>query len=85
MVFGKVFLISTDFCLSRQSYTISRSPSHQARYETECTWIGGVLSRWIQKCVADRVQRVVINEQHSEWSPVRSGVPRGSVSAGFCM
>ena len=40
--------------------------------------IGGVVSDWITEWLTDRVQRVVVIDQTSEWS-VRSGVPKGSL------
>jgi len=41
--------------------------------------ISGNLLKWIKPFLSCRKQRVEINGQYSSWSPVRNGVPQGSV------
>jgi hypothetical protein len=41
--------------------------------------IQGKLLNWIRAFLANRRQRVVLGEQSSDWSEVKSGVPQGSV------
>ena len=41
--------------------------------------IQGDAGRWIRKWFAGRCQRVCINQSYSNWTPVISGVPQGSV------
>ena len=42
--------------------------------------IGGNLHKWIENVPTGREQRVVLNNSHSMWAPVISGIPQGQGS-----
>ena len=41
--------------------------------------VTGLVNRWIEDFLSERTQRVVCSGKHSDWKPVKSGVPQGSV------
>ena len=48
-------------------------------YKLETVGISGNLHKLFQSFLSDRFQRVVLNGQSSNWSPVLAGVPQGSI------
>ena len=48
-------------------------------YKLESIGISGNLLNLFRSFLNDRYQRVVINGQHSGWTPILAGVPQGSI------
>ena len=54
-------------------------PHEELILKLESYGIEGNLLRWISAFLRDRRQRVVLGDSISDWMPVTSGVPQGSV------
>ena len=58
------------------------SVPHQRLFlKLESVGIRGKLLQWIRNFLLDRYQQVLIDGQSSDWEPVSSGVPQGSMLA----
>lgn len=54
-------------------------PHKRLLLKLEAIGVRGVLVKWIEAFLVDRIQRVIVEGELSDWTNVLSGVPQGSV------
>ena len=67
-------VIYLDFCKA-----FDKVPHRRLVYKLEQYGIKGNLLLWIKNFLYYRQQRVTIGDSSSDWTPVTSGIPQGSV------
>jgi hypothetical protein len=67
-------VVIMDFCKAFDSVSHER-----LLYKLKQHGIGGALLDWFRYFLTDRYQRVIVRGSQSNWSPVKSGVPQGTI------
>ena len=71
----------TDVIINDFTKAFEKVPHHRLIQKRERYGITGPVNTWVEKCLKDRKQRVACEGIYSDWAPVISGVPQGSVIA----
>ena len=69
----------TDIIIMDFSKAFDTVPHNRLLYKLNKYGINGHIHTWISHFLTKRTQRVVVDGEHSDWAPVRSGVPQGTV------
>ena len=70
---------SIDFIYLDVSKAFDKVPITRLLYKMKILGIRGQVNKWIDPFLKGRRQRVILRKGVSEWMPVVSGVPQGSI------
>ena len=66
------------FCICEKHFTLFYTDDLQQNYLLMVSQ-ARQLATWLPELLGDRLQKIVLNQAMSEWTPVASGIPKESV------